>query len=140
HIRAWLIQLLCENDVPRTETLVKLTALAENDPSPVVRLYLAASLQRLPHDSRWPIAAALARHAEDAADANLPLMIWYGIEPLVAADRGARAQGLLANARIPIVRQYIARRLAAADWDSPVLWGVLGTAQDVDLHRDVLRC
>ena len=29
---------------------------------------------------------ACARHAEDAADANLPLMYWYGIEPLVPAD------------------------------------------------------
>ena len=27
-------------------------------------------------------------HAEDAKDHNLPLMIWYGIEPLVAGGSG----------------------------------------------------
>ena len=35
---------------------------------------------------RWTIATALAQHSEDAGDANLPLMLWYGVEPLVPAD------------------------------------------------------
>jgi hypothetical protein len=39
-------------------------------------------------------------------------MIWYGIEPAVAADP-ERAARLLVQARIPLVRRYIARRLAA---------------------------
>ena len=60
--------------------------LAKHDPSPVVRLYLASALQRLPLEQRWAIAEGLLSHAEDAADANLPLMNWYGIEPLVPAD------------------------------------------------------
>ena len=61
---------------------------------------------------RWAIAEGLAGHAEDADDDNLPLMIWYGIEPLVPADPNRAAQ-LLAKCRIPLVRQYIARRIAA---------------------------
>ena len=39
-------------------------------------------------------------------------MIWYGIEPLVPADPD-RAAALLVKARIPLVREYIARRIAA---------------------------
>jgi hypothetical protein len=50
-------------------------------------------------------------HAEDAADPNLPLMIWFGIEPLAAADPD-RAADLLTKSHIPLIRQHIARRLA----------------------------
>ncbi len=50
------------------------------------------------------------RHAEDATDANLPLMYWYGIEPLVPADP-ARALSLSLKAEVPLVRQFIARRV-----------------------------
>jgi hypothetical protein len=38
-------------------------------------------------------------------------MIWYGIEAAVAADP-ERAADLVTKARIPIVRQNLARRLA----------------------------
>ena len=79
--------------------------------SPIVRLAFASGLQRLPVKDRWQIAEALVAHAEDAKDANIPLMIWYGIEPAVTADR-ARAIALLKKTKIPLVRQYIVRRLA----------------------------
>ena len=36
-------------------------------------------------------------------------MYWYGIEPLVPSDK-ARALQLAAKAKIPLIRQYIARR------------------------------
>ena len=39
-------------------------------------------------------------------------MIWYGIEPMVAADP-ARALKLAASAKIPLIRQNIARRYAS---------------------------
>jgi putative membrane-bound dehydrogenase-like protein len=113
HIRAWAIQLLSEEGAPDAEPLEKFASLAKNDPSPVVRLYLAAALQRLPIEQRWPIARGLAGHAEDADDANLPLMAWYGIEPLVAGDQHA-ALLLGVAARIPLVRQFVARRMADA--------------------------
>jgi putative membrane-bound dehydrogenase-like protein len=109
HIRAWTIQLLCEDGKPPAQALTKFAALAQSDASPVVRLCLAAALQRLPLEARWPIAEGLLSHAEDAADANLPLMVWYGTEPLVPSDAG-RAYRLGTAARIPLVREFIARR------------------------------
>jgi len=109
HLRAWAIRLRLEGPAP---DLTGLDEMAKQDPSPVVRLELASALQRLALADRAAIAEALLGHEEDAADAQIPLMIWYGIEPLVASDKG-RALSLLAQAKIPQVRQYITRRLAA---------------------------
>jgi hypothetical protein len=110
-VRVWAIRLLLDDSKASDALVQKLAVMAKDDKSAAVRLALASALQRLPVNQRWPIAEALAAHATDAQDANLPLMIWYGIEPLVEADP-QRAAALLAKTRIPLVRQYIARRLA----------------------------
>jgi len=109
HVRGWAVRLLCES-APSPATLAKLTA-ATGDDSPAVRLELASALQRLSLEQRWNMGAGLLAHADDSDDANLPLMYWYGLEPLVGADptRGLR---LAAAGRIPLVRRYAARRLA----------------------------
>jgi len=111
YVRGWAIQLSLETGSPSQSILGKLAHMAAADPSPVVRLYLASGLQRLPLERRWAIAGALAAHGEDASDQNIPLMLWYGIEPLVPSDR-ERAAELLVRCRIPLVREYIARRIA----------------------------
>ncbi|HWE95847.1 MAG TPA: PVC-type heme-binding CxxCH protein [Tepidisphaeraceae bacterium] len=110
-VRAWAIRLALEDHNASDALLDRLAALAKEDRSPVVRLALASGLQRLPLQQRWSIAEALVAHGEDAADQNLPLMIWYGIEPLVPADQ-SRASGLVLKAKIPLIREYVARRLA----------------------------
>ena len=46
HIRSWAIQLLCEDFKPGNAALKKFASMAASDSSPVVRLYLAAALQR----------------------------------------------------------------------------------------------
>ncbi len=86
HIRAWAIQLLCEDGTPAPKAIEMFGRMARDERSAVVRLYLAAALQRLDHAARWNIASALLTHAEDAADQNLPTMIWLGVEPLVAGN------------------------------------------------------
>jgi putative membrane-bound dehydrogenase-like protein len=109
HVRAWTVQSLCEVGKPAPPALKRFASLAQSDPSPVVRRALASALQRLPLDQRWAIGEGLLGHAEDAGDANLPLLVWYGLEPLVPTDAG-KALKLAAGARIPLVRQFIARR------------------------------
>jgi len=111
HIRAWAVQLLCEAGTPAEKVLAKFRDLAKSDSSQVVRLALASALQRLPIAQRWDVAAELLRHTEDANDQNLPLMYWYAIEPLVPAD-AAKALELAQTAEVPLVRQFVARRLA----------------------------
>ena len=108
-----LCYIACEDGAPWPALLSRLEYLAKEHPSPVVRLYIASALQRLPIKDRWPILAALAQHGEDAADQNLPLMIWYAAEPAIATDL-VRAADLLAICRIPTVQEFITRRIAAA--------------------------
>jgi putative membrane-bound dehydrogenase-like protein len=113
-VRAWAIQLLCEDKSPSAKALQEFNRMAATDPSPVVRLYLASSLQRLDNDKRWSIAQELVAHAEDASDHNLPKMIWYGVEPLVASN-SARALEMTSGSKIPLVSRFIARRSVDAN-------------------------
>jgi len=86
-VRAWTIQLIAERVTAVWGVLPKpLSSLAKEDPSPVVRRYLASAAQRISPTNRWDLVAALNAHAEDATDHNLPLMAWFAMEPLVSAD------------------------------------------------------
>jgi putative membrane-bound dehydrogenase-like protein len=114
HARSWAVRLELEDRSVTRGDLLQLAELAREDASPVVRVELAAALQRLPAADRWPVARELVRHAADAEDHNIPLMLWYGIEPL-AGDAESRDMGLLAAARIPLVQRYLARRIATMD-------------------------
>ncbi|MBC8245641.1 MAG: hypothetical protein H8E20_14755 [Verrucomicrobia bacterium] len=89
--------------------------MAAKDKSPIVRLYLAAALQRTPLAKRTAVLTAFLAHAEDAEDAdapNLPHLYWYATEPVIAANKTTAIQ-LLAKTKIPKVRQFITRRLAS---------------------------
>ncbi|MGC1240756.1 MAG: PVC-type heme-binding CxxCH protein, partial [Chryseosolibacter sp.] len=114
YIRAWAIQLLCEDRAPSQAVLREFSRMAAEDTSPVVRLYLASAMQRVPEDAGWNLAQALSAHGSDAEDHNLPKMIWFGLEPLVAKDP-ARALALAAESNIPLIAAYIARRSVDAD-------------------------
>jgi len=138
YLRGWAVQLECEDRQLSARRRSMLAKLAADDPSPVVRLYLASSAQRLPADDRWPIVEALAAHGEDAADANLPLMVWYATEPLVP-DASGRDVALLASARLGIVREYAARRMTGAGDDSrDRLIAHLAASEDTQAARDVV--
>lgn len=114
YVRAWTIQLELEDRTASAGFLSQLVRMASADPSAVVRLYLASALQRLPPEHRWDLAAALAGRAEDADDHNLPLLLWYGVEPLVPVDP-ARALQLALQAKIETLSRFIVRRAAAQD-------------------------
>ncbi len=134
-VRSWAIRLALDAP-PSPALLAQLPALAIREPSPVVRLTLASGLQRIPIGQRAGLAEALVSRAEDATDANIPLLLWYGIEPIASTDE-ATAVRLLAQARLPKVRTYIAQRLAlrgALDR----LTGLLAENADPDWSRDVL--
>ncbi len=111
-VRGWAITLLCEGSKPSAAALAEFARLAKDDKSPHVRLRIASAAQRIPIADRWPILTALASHAEDAGDQNLPLMLWYAAEPAVAADT-AKAAELLASCQIPKVQEFITRRIAS---------------------------
>lgn len=110
HIRVWAVRLLADDKSLAESTINRLGMLAKTEPSGLVRLFLASTLQRMDPTNRWMLANHLAQHGEDSDDRVQPLMIWYGIEAAVAADTN-RALSLAAATRIPLIRKHIARRL-----------------------------
>jgi putative membrane-bound dehydrogenase-like protein len=112
YVRGWAIQLACEGRKPSPEVLSEMVKLAQRDPSPVVRLYLASAAGRIELASRWDVVRGLLSHEEDAADHNLPCLYWYAVEPLVAVDK-VKALRLAAEGKVPFVRESVTRRIAA---------------------------
>jgi putative membrane-bound dehydrogenase-like protein len=145
-LRGWAVQLGLEDRKPSAALLSRLAEMAAKDPSPFVRLYLASALQRLLPGQHWAIAEALVGHGEDAADAYLPLMIWYGVEPLVTDDT-ERFAGLILKAKIPLIRENVARRLASqggnaadsASWGLRSLLQLFGRVEDAAVQLDILH-
>jgi putative membrane-bound dehydrogenase-like protein len=138
YLRAWTIQLELEDQQLSPALLKTLESLATSDNSAVVRLYLSSALQRLPVNSRAGIAAALANHAEDNSDHNLPLMIWYGVEPLAAADPEA-ALRIAATSKIEKVRRFIIRRAATETGSLPAVITALGTTTEPEQQLLMLQ-
>ena len=112
YLRAWAIQLLCENSNPSASALKEFARLAREDKSAIVRRYLASAMDRIPVPQRTLVLTELLAHAEDADDPNLPHLYWYATEPVVAANKTAAIR-LLAKTKIPMIRQNITRRMAA---------------------------
>ena len=112
YLVGWSIQLMLEKKHVEPATLAALETLATTTQSPVVRKYLASALQRLPLEQRWTLAANLLARSEDASDANIPLLVWYGIEPLVESDT-ARALGLVSKTKLENLQRFLVRRAGA---------------------------
>jgi putative membrane-bound dehydrogenase-like protein len=137
-VRGWAVRMLSDASPFVDITSAKWAGLARSEKSPAVRLALASGMRKLSADLRWPLAEALAAREEDATDANIPLMVWYGVEPLVPDDPG-RAAALAGKARLPVVRQYVSRRLAEMGGKQiEPLVRLLAATDDGAVRRDVL--
>jgi len=113
-LRAWTIQLGAEDGRPSKKVAKRWLQLAQEDPSPVVRRYLASALQRLTADDplRFAMAEELSLHGEDEHDANIPLLLWYGIEPLIPVDV-ERALDLARATPLAQLERFIVQRVAS---------------------------
>lgn len=137
----WAIRLSLDEGGADGKVLAWLQEIARTRQEPPVRLALASALQRLTAEQRWPLAEILVSEGEASKDAYLPLMVWYGVETLPENDP-VRALKLLTIARIPLVREYLARRLAGlpgqTDPLAPLV-AVLGQPNlDGAIQRDIL--
>ncbi len=112
HVRHWAIRLEMDTPVPDQTFINELTTVAKTEPSPLVRLALAAALQSLSYEDRLGLANQLVTVAADDTDPNIPLMLWYGVEPVVAADPSAGLK-LMQASKISKLRQFIARRISS---------------------------
>ncbi|MEA3211556.1 MAG: hypothetical protein QOE70_4613 [Chthoniobacter sp.] len=104
--------------------------LASSMNNPRLRLGIASAVSVLPPEHKASIARLLLSHAEDANDHNLPLMYWFGIRDLPPAE----LVKLVKECRIPLVRQFIARRTTEEiDKDSAPVNTLLGLADESSL-------
>lgn len=155
HVRAWAIRLLCDawpidtvTSVPRSEhvtvpaeLLADFVRVARDDQSGLVRLVLASTLQRVPVAQRPELATALLALTDDAADPNQPMLIWYGLIPVAERAPSAMA-ALAANSRVPLVREWTARRFADVIARDPKrLDHLLAATSDAndDTRSDIIR-
>jgi len=104
-----------------------LDQMAETDPSPLVRLFIASAAQRTRSpEFRSGLVKRLLAHGEDSADHNLPLMYWFAMEPL-AADHSEESLTVALDTKIPRILNFVTRRIAS-----------LGTIEARDLLASTL--
>jgi putative membrane-bound dehydrogenase-like protein len=127
-LRAWSIRMISS----------LAGVLGENELSPIVRRELASALQRLPIDQRKDLATALLKHSEDKDDPMIPLLIWYGIEPLVAADPEVGLQ-LAKASKIEKVTGFIYRRLTTDDAGRTSLLKLAAETEDAALRNQLIE-
>jgi len=139
--KAWAVRLFLDGVIDG-----QIPALAPDSPqfackTPNERLALASGLRRLPAEQLGPWVSHLlgTLKAEDANDHNLPLMVWYAYEPLIGA-RVSREVDRFESIRIPVVRQFLARKWTAlAARNMTFLLQAASRSKDVGIQRDLLQ-
>jgi putative membrane-bound dehydrogenase-like protein len=105
YVRAWTVQLAVES-LPVADISQPLQQLTQRETSLFVRRYLASAIQRVPDDLGWFIAETLSSQADNAADRELPLQLWYGIAGLMHNDLD-RALAVAGSTQLPVLRDYV---------------------------------
>jgi putative heme-binding domain-containing protein len=134
-IRKWAIRLALQQGKLGSALLARI--LNREEQSPVVRLSLASALQQLSVESQWALASKLIQHGEDADDQNLPLMYWYGIEPLISIAP-QQSLALARESKIPLVTQFIIRRAAEEPSAHEALFDFLSDDVSSEDHESYL--
>jgi putative membrane-bound dehydrogenase-like protein len=139
--RALAVRWLAEDSPTDATTLERMKTIARQDPSGLVRLEVAAALQRLPIEHRLPLARILAAHASDADDRQQPLMLWYGISEAVPLQPTAAIE-LVGSTSMSTLRRLVARRLCEQIDEKPAsveqLLTAIVTSPAESLADDVL--
>ena len=140
YLRSWAVYLLVDGKNPSDAALREFARMARLDPSPLVRLYLASALQRVSVEKRWDVLAGLLANGADATDQNLPLMVWYAAEPVVALDM-SRALSAAFESKLPRLFAFTVRRIAAIGTQEAlrVLTDRLGRAEDATQRKELLN-
>jgi putative membrane-bound dehydrogenase-like protein len=108
---------------------------------PVKRLSLASAIMHVPVDERFGWAQRLLHSVEarDESDSYIALLSWYAIEPLIGNDR-TKLDVLLGLAKLPLLREFIARKATMADHaNMSLLVSRASEATDSLVSRDLLQ-
>ncbi len=145
-VQSWMLRLVLDYaetlNFPISNVVI---AFAKSGASPIVRRTITTAFQRLPVSAlalsdRVRILAGLFNHVEDVNDHNLPYLYWYALETLVGQDPKVGLE-LAANAKIPLLLQFAARRAGAngSTESIAILVNALGTAANADHQLAYLR-
>jgi putative membrane-bound dehydrogenase-like protein len=137
YVRGWTVQLALEGGTASEPLLKKMAEMALTDTSPVVRLYLASGMQRLPLVQRWEVLRGLLTHSEDENDHNLPLMYWYALEPLAGASPERALQLAGAAKASPLLLPFTVRRIASSATKEALALVVKALAAEEDAGRQL---
>lgn len=144
-MRVWGIRLVTQgaeqSALARQDGIQRLQGLidlAKEETSPIVRRELASTLQRLPQDQRKALATALLKHGEDKDDPMIPLLIWYGIEPVVAADPAVGMQ-LAKASKMPKVTEFIYRRMGSEEAGRTELLKLAAATEDAEQRATLIN-
>jgi putative membrane-bound dehydrogenase-like protein len=137
HVRSWAVRLLVDVQQPTKTALQQFAKTAASEDSWLVQISLASAMQRLPVGSRWPVVSGLASRLNSSSDPNLQRMIWFAMEPEVAANPQQAIE--LTRLTLPRIRRWTARRLTEHSAESvEVLFGELGRSTDAEALADLL--
>ncbi len=129
-VRGWAVQFLAENRSGLDDRVAaKFVSMAKEEGAPETRRYLSAALQRLPEQQRWELAEALSSRLVDVNDQNLPLMVWYGLEPLVPGSPG-RAIEIAGKSAWPNLDAFTQRRASVFKEGRDALLAYVAKAND----------
>src|SRR5262249_9488726 len=113
-LRAWAVRLWADEFRLPSEVYSRLLGMAALPSTSLqVELALAAAAQRLPMSARLELALNISTDRRNAQDANLPLLIWYAVEPVPDYKWSWTEELLMSD--IPLLSQYVARRTAELD-------------------------
>ena len=113
-VRLWTVRLLGDAQKVSPQIAGGLAQLAHSETNAEVRSQLACSARRLPADDAIPILDQLLRHAEDASDPHLPLLLWWAIEKhsVTAREKVLSLLNTTDHWASPLVSREILPRLA----------------------------
>ena len=116
NIRAWAIRLINDDQKISSKIIVALKKLAANEKSSLVRLHLAAQLQRLSVKDRTGILLSLVLKSEDKNDRMIPKMLYFASMDILSKDKQAIA-ALVSRSQIPLFTEYLTRLAVTRNYD-----------------------
>jgi putative membrane-bound dehydrogenase-like protein len=137
YVRGWAVQLALEDGKASEMLLKKMAEMAIQDASPVVRLYLASGMQRLPLAQRWGVLQGLLTHSKDTGDPNLPLLYWYALEPLAGASPERALQVARDAKASPLLLPFTVRRITSSGKPEALALAVKTLAAEEDARRQL---
>ncbi|MCA9138262.1 MAG: hypothetical protein KDB00_15930, partial [Planctomycetales bacterium] len=138
HVRAWAVRLSVDQGEPSAAVLSKLSELASIETSWLVQMSIASALSRITPTQRWPVVVQLATHVDLAGAPNLERMVWYAMEPAVAAIPSTALP--LASQFSPKLRRWVARRITEGSESNlfAMFENLKGNSDRTDVTLDLL--